>query len=76
MFSFFFFTIALISLKIKKKNFKAIHRELTKSELLQTFGVHKVEHVPEYHLIDTFREKNTDGNVKAIRFTAWNSTYV
>ncbi|KAI1724134.1 reprolysin family propeptide domain-containing protein [Ditylenchus destructor] len=55
---------------------ESLHRRFTPSELLQTFGVQKPEHVPEYSLIETHRDRNFDGTLRHLRFNVWNTTYV
>ena len=46
-------------------------------ELQQTFGVSRHEHVPDYHLLDSFKRivsENTQ--LRHIQFKAWNSSYL
>jgi len=59
------------------KNFQAIHREMSISELQQTFGVSKHEHVPDYHLLDFFKRiENKNNNSRHLHFKAFNSSYL
>ncbi|CAK5115368.1 unnamed protein product [Meloidogyne enterolobii] len=47
------------------------------SELQQTFGVSKHEHVPDYHLLDFFKRiENKNNNLRHLHFKAFNSSYL
>uniref|UniRef100_A0A914LBW7 Peptidase M12B propeptide domain-containing protein n=1 Tax=Meloidogyne incognita TaxID=6306 RepID=A0A914LBW7_MELIC len=47
------------------------------SELQQTFGVSKHEHVPDYHLLDFFKRiENKNNNSRHLHFKAFNSSYL
>lgn len=54
---------------------QAIHQKLTPTELVATFGVHQLEHVPEYDVIRPLRDTGLNGRPR-LKFTAWNSTYL
>ncbi|KAI6209515.1 hypothetical protein M3Y96_00229400 [Aphelenchoides besseyi] len=54
---------------------QSFHHKLTKRELVQTFGVNHVDHVPDYHLIRTKRRVLSDQK-RELRFNAWDHEYV
>ncbi|KAK0403268.1 hypothetical protein QR680_016824 [Steinernema hermaphroditum] len=54
----------------------ALHRRLTKRELVETFGVEKHSDVPEYSLLRvTERYSNASDGSLRLSFDAWNTSY-